>query len=126
MGTAPNAIASSGRPLDATALAKMSNEAIMDLAAETSRQMASLAGRILLLTGELDRREGWRDEGATSVEAWLVERCGVSVATARAWAHVAQRLFDLPQLAAALCEGEISFDKVRAVVDAATPETDPT
>ena len=38
----------------------------MDLAAETSRQMASLAGRVLLLTGELDRREGWRDEGATS------------------------------------------------------------
>jgi len=125
MDTAPNVFASFGRPLDAAALAEMHNEAIMDLAAETSRQMASLAGRILLLTGELDRREGWRDEGATSVEAWLVERCGISVATARAWAHVAQRLFDLPQLAAALCEGEISFDKIRAVVDAATPETDP-
>ena len=125
MDTAPNAIASPGRPLDAATLAKMSNEAIMDLAAETCRHMASLAGHILLLTGELDRRDGWRDEGATSVEAWLVERCGVSVATARAWAHVAQRLFDLPRLAAALCEGEISFDKVRAVVDAATPETDP-
>ncbi|MGO9853517.1 MAG: DUF222 domain-containing protein [Acidimicrobiales bacterium] len=120
-----DAITSSGHPLDAAALAQMSNEAIMDLAAETSRQMASLAGHILLLTGELDRRDGWRDEGATSVEAWLVERCGVSVATARAWAHVAQRLFDLPRLAAALCEGEISFDKVRAVVDAGTPETDP-
>jgi hypothetical protein len=124
MDTAPDDSASSGHPLDATALAHMSNEAIMDLAAETTRQMAILAGRILLLTGELDRREGWRDEGATSVETWLVERCGVSVATARAWAHVAQRLFDLPQLAAALCQGEIGFDKVRAVVDAATPETD--
>ena len=124
MGTAPYDIASSGRPLDATALAQMSNEAIMDLTAETSRLVAALAGRILLLTGELDRREGWRDEGATSVEAWLVERCGVSVATARAWAHVAQRLFDLPHLTAALCEGEIGFDKVRAVVDAASPETD--
>lgn len=125
MDAAPNDIASSAGPPDAAELAEMSNEAIMDLAAATCRQMASLAGRILLLTGELDRREGWRDEGATSVEAWLVERCGVSVATARAWTHVARRLFDLPQLAAALCEGEISFDKVRAVVDAATPETDP-
>jgi hypothetical protein len=125
MDAAPNVIAPFERPPDAAALAELSNEAIMDLAAETSCQMASLAGRILLLTGELDRREGWRDEGATSVEAWLVERCGVSAATARAWAHVAQRLFDLPQLASALCEGEISFDKVRAVVDAATPETDP-
>ncbi len=125
MDTAPDVTAPLGPPPDAASLAEMSNEAIMDLAAEMSRQMASLAGRVLLLTGELDRREGWRDEGATSVEAWLVERCGISVATARAWAHVAQRLFDLPALAAALCEGEISFDKVRAVVDGATPETDP-
>ncbi len=125
MDTEPDVVTPYGPPPDPAVLAEMSNEAITDLAAETSRQMASLAGRILLLTGELDRREGWRDEGATSVEAWLVERCGISVATARAWAHVAQRLFDLPELAAALCEGEISFDKVRAIVDAATPETDP-
>ena len=53
-----------------------------------------------------------------------MERCGVSVPTTRAWAHVAKRLFDLPHLAAALSEGELSFDKVRAVVDRATPESD--
>jgi hypothetical protein len=107
-----------------TDVAKMSTEEIMEEAAETSCQMAAKAGRLVQLTGELDRREGWRDEGATSLEAWIVERCGVSVATARAWAHVAERLFDLPQLAEGLSEGELSFDKVRAVVDTATPETD--
>ena len=31
---------------------------------------------------------------------------------------------NLPQLMSSLCEGEISFDKFRAVVDVATPETD--
>ena len=86
--------------------------------------MAALAGRVVLLAAELDRREGWRTEGATSLEAWLVERCGVSVATARAWAHVGERLFDLPHLATGLSEGTLSFDKVRTVVDAARPETD--
>ena len=86
--------------------------------------MASLAGLIVQLTGELDRREGWRDEGATSVESWMVERLGVSVPTARAFAHVGERLYDLPQLGAALSSGDLSFDKVRAVVDAATPESD--
>jgi len=39
-------------------------------------------------------------------------------------AHVAERLFDLPHLAAALEAGELSFDKVRAVLDAATPENE--
>ena len=53
-----------------------------------------------------------------------MERCGVSVPTARAWAYVAERLFDLPHLAAGLSEGELTFDKVRAVVDTATPESD--
>ena len=107
-----------------TDVATMSDDDIMELAAESSRHMASLAGRIVLLLGELGRREGWRAEGATSLEAWIVERCGVSVPTARAWAHVAERLFDLPHLAAGLSEGELTFDKVRAVVDAATPESD--
>jgi hypothetical protein len=96
----------------------------MESAAETARRMGALVGRFVELVGELDRREGWRAEGATSLEAWVVERCGVSVPTARAWTHVAGRLFDLPQLAAALSTGELSFDKVRAVVDVATPETD--
>ena len=105
-------------------VATMSTEEIMEEAAETSRLLASKAGRMVLLTAELDRRQGWRAEGATSLEAWIVERCGVSVPTARAWAHVGERLFDLPHLAAGLSEGELSFDKVRAVVDAATPETD--
>jgi hypothetical protein len=105
-------------------IARLSTSELMEEAAATSRQLASLAGRIVLLAAELDRREGWRDEGATSVEAWLAERCNVSAATARAWAHVGERLFDLPQLADGLCEGQVSFDQVRAVVDAATPDSE--
>jgi Domain of unknown function (DUF222) len=114
----------SPRHLDVGAVAKLSTEEIMEMAAASARHMASLAGLIVLLAGELDRREGWRDEGATSLESWLVERLGLSVASARAFAHVGERLFDLPHLAAGLSSGELSFDKVRAVVDTATPETD--
>ena len=110
--------------LSAREIARLSTEEIFELAAETSRRMASLAGLVVLLTGELDRREGWRDEGATSVEDWLVERTGVSVPTAKTYAHIGERLFDLPHLAAGLSSGLLSFDKVRAVADAATPETD--
>ena len=77
-----------------------------------------------MLAAELDRREAWREEGATSLEAWLSERCAVSSATARAWAHVGTRLFDLPKLAGGLCDGSVSFDQVRAVVDVARPENE--
>jgi hypothetical protein len=81
-------------------------------------------GRLLGLLGELGRREGFRDDGATSLDTWAAEHCGVSLPTARAWSHVAQRLDDLPRLAEGLSLGEVTFDKVRTVVDSATPESD--
>ena len=74
--------------------------------------------------GEVGRREAFRDEGATSTEAWAVERFAVSVPTARAYTHAAERAWDLPNLVGALCDGDITFDKLRAVVDVAAPETD--
>jgi hypothetical protein len=38
--------------------------------------------------------------------------------------HVARMAWDIPHLVGSLCAGDISFDKVRAVADVATPETD--
>ena len=109
--------ASSGS-LTGTALAERSDAELRDEAAEAGRQMAAWAGRLVLVAAELDRRAGWRAEGATSLESWLAERCGVSAASARALAHVGERLVDLPGLAAGLVAGELSFDKVRTLVDA--------
>ena len=58
------------------------------------------------------------------MEAWTPERFGVSAPTARALTHVGAIVWNLPHLMGALCEGELSFDKVRVVVDVATPESD--
>jgi Domain of unknown function (DUF222) len=110
--------------LDASQIAGLPTKDIKELFAESARASASLAGLICLLGGELGRREGWRDEGASSLENWIVERTGVSVPTARAYAEVGRRLFDLPHMASALGEGSVSFDKVRAVAPLATPESD--
>jgi hypothetical protein len=107
-----------------TDVSKMSTEDLMREAAESSGHIWSEQARLLRFLGELGKREGWRAEGFTSLEAWIVERLHVSVATARVWAHIAEKLLDLPQLAEGLAEGELSVDKVRAVVDTATPETD--
>ena len=107
-----------------SSIAKLSTSELMEEAAATSRQLAALAGRIVLLAAELDRREGWRADGATSLEAWLAERCNVSFATARAWSHVGSRLSRLPRLAEGLGSGALSFDQVRAVVDAARPDNE--
>jgi Domain of unknown function (DUF222) len=110
--------------MSASEVATLSTGQIMDLFAESSAALASLAGLVCLLGGELERRQGYRDEGADSLESWMVARAGVSAATARTYSALGERLFDLPHLAAALSSGAISLDKVRAVAAVATSESD--
>jgi hypothetical protein len=88
------------------------------------RRIAADAGEVITILGEVDRCQSYRDEGATSSGSWVVERYGVSPATARRLMHVARMAWDIPHLVGSLCAGDISFDKVRAVADVATPETD--
>jgi hypothetical protein len=85
---------------------------------------AKVDGLIVKAVGEAERAETFRDDGATSAEAWLVERFGVSTATARAYAHVGEKESELPHLVGSLCAGEVSFDKVRVVADVATPRNE--
>ncbi len=102
----------------------MSNEQIRELLDELFRQKAVVEGSIVVLLGEVDRRQAYRDEGATSSESWAMERFGISTPTARAYTQLAEKAWDIPHLVAGLCAGDLSFDKVRAVAELATPETD--
>ncbi|MFZ0252025.1 MAG: DUF222 domain-containing protein [Acidimicrobiales bacterium] len=105
-------------------VAGLSDEDLSRELDELFRQRAALDGRIVERLGEVARREAFRDEGATSIAAWAAERFGISTTTARAYAHVAEQVSDLPHLVSALRAGDITFDKVRAVADVAAPETD--
>jgi hypothetical protein len=105
-------------------LAALDNEALLTELARTARAKEALCGREAQLGGEIARREAFRDEGATSLESYLAGHLGHSNASARAIAHVGERLFDLPELQGALSSGRLSFDQVRALVDVARPEDD--
>ena len=87
-------------------------------------RLRAAQGEIVAALGEVDRGQDYRDEGATSTEAWVSERYGVSSATARGLVRVGREVWNLPHLVGSLRAGEISLDKVRAVVDVATPESD--
>lgn len=91
---------------------------------EDSRVIAAAQARLLVRQGEFERRQAFLEDGATSLEAWTAECCGVSPATARAYRHVAQKAGKLPHLVGSMSAGEVSFDKLRAIVDVATPGSD--
>ncbi len=103
---------------------KTSTADLMNEAERLGRLIASTTGSLLMTVGELDRRQAWRAEGATSSAAWLTQRLGVAEGTGRTWSHVAEKLWDFPHLAQGLRVGALSFDKVRAAVEIATPESD--
>jgi hypothetical protein len=103
---------------------KTSSNELMDEAERLGRMVSSTLGALLPVLGELDRREAWRTEGATSLAAWATQRLGVAEGTGRSWVQVAEQLWDMPHLAQGLRVGALSFDKVRVAVELATPESD--
>ncbi len=98
------------------------------LEAETCSFASTLAAancRWLLLVGELDRRESWRSWGCRGMAHWLSWKCGLAGPTAREQLAVARRLVELPAITAEFAAGRLSYSKVRALIRAATPETEP-
>ena len=107
-----------------SAVAAMSKEERRARLDRALRSIAAAEGEVLALVGEVQRNQDYRDDGATSTEAWLAERFGVSASRARTYVHVGEKVFDPPHLLGALAGGDLSFDKVRVVADVATPGTE--
>ena len=107
-----------------SSVAAMSAEERRDYLDGAFARMKAAQGEIVAALGEVDRCQDYRDEGATSVESWVVQRYGLSVASARGLVQPAKVAWDIPHVVGALYAGDISLDKVRAVADVATPETD--
>jgi len=85
-------------------------------------QITTLAGhlnaanaRFLALIAELDRRRGWAEWGVKSCAHWLNWKCGIDLGAARERVRVAHAVGKLPQIAAAMAEGRLSYAKVRAM-----------
>ena len=121
--TAPDAVLTLP-PIDNSVMAAMSNVELGTRLDDLFRFRAALDGHIVQLLGEAERRGAHHEEGATSAAAWTAERFHVSPPSARTLVRVSQKAWDVPQLVTALQAGEISFDKLHALSEAATPETE--
>jgi hypothetical protein len=94
-----------------------------DEIAELAAHLDAATARLLTLLREFDAGGGWGN-GFRSCAEWLSWRVGLAPGAAREQVRVARALGALPQLAAALARGELSYSKVRALTRVATPETE--
>jgi hypothetical protein len=92
--------------------------------AQHHRAISAHQRRLLSAVAELDRRKAWRVDGATTMVAWLVQRCSVTASTARDWVSVAEKLASLPKISESLSQGKLSFDQIKPLVQVAKPDTD--
>src|SRR5438094_1949454 len=90
-----------------------------DEIAELSAHLEAATARLLDLIREFDTRAGW-NTGFRSCAHWLSWRVGLDLGTARERVRVARALSNLPLLAEALAQGELSYAKVRALTRIAT------
>jgi hypothetical protein len=111
-------------PMDASDVAGLSDEEIFSLAEEAFALRSRQDALLCLLGGELDRRQRWRDSGATSLVAWLEQRLGLSASSARTYATVGEHLIHLPQVARALWEGQVSLDKAKVLAGVVTAQNE--
>ena len=99
-------------------------DALVSSVTQHHRAMSAHQRQLLSAVAELDRRKAWRIDGATTMVAWLVQRCSVTANTAREWVTAAAKLEDLPKISEALSQGKLSFDQVKPLVQVAKPDTD--
>jgi len=80
--------------------------------------------RQLLCLRLFDAAGGWCGGGWKSLEAWLGVKLGLPYSTASEKVRVARSLSRLPRLNEAFRQGRLSYTKVRALHDVATPENE--
>jgi Domain of unknown function (DUF222) len=82
-----------------------------------------LDAKLLAAVGEHDRAEVWRNDGATSMTAWLRHHTGHSGRDAARCTRTARRLRELPVTAAAYRDGVLSGGQIQAIVANLTDRT---
>ncbi len=94
-----------------------------DAIAELSARIQAATYELLVLMRRFEASGGWNN-GFLSVAHWLNWRTGLDLGAAREKVRVARALADLPLLSAAMQHGQLSYSKVRALTQVATPDNE--
>jgi hypothetical protein len=105
-------------------LTSTSTEVLEHEATTLAAQIAAVTCRFLLVLGELDNRETWRNWGCRSMAHWVSWRCSLGRSAAFEHVRIAGALRSLPVTVAAFERGELSFSKVRVLTRIATTENE--
>jgi len=97
----------------------------VDAALKASLAVLQQAESISVLWfGEIVRRRIYRNFGCSSIQQYAEERLGFSHSKLRQFLRLTRALADLPELRAAVAEGEVPWTRARVVASVATKKTE--
>lgn len=100
----------------------------IDALTETALQLACLENAVRLqrlkVLRELEEAGAWIADGQLCMANWVALQFDLSRNQARELVKVAEKIGELPQLAAAYGEGRLSWDRLVPLCELATPDTD--
>ena len=109
-----------GSEMDRRRKAAEADRAIGETASHINAAMAKLLSEL----GAFLETDRWADHGAKTPEEWVGWRLGVAPGDARHHVRIAERLRDLPLIAASFGRGELSYWQVKAIVPVASSEVE--
>jgi hypothetical protein len=110
--------------LDPVRLSGSSNEQLSKAAKELQRVRNKIDAELIAVLGEIDRREAFVKDGASSLAQWSVAHLSLSSLQARKLSTRAHRLSQLPALNRELAHGNLSVDQIDPLLSIARPQTD--
>lgn len=110
--------------MDRDRLRACSGHDLIDTAGQLAATLSATHAALLEVLTVIDERELWRADGCCSLQDWITMRFGVSRKTAHEWVETERALMYLPHLAQTFADGELSWDKTKAVAVIADPECD--
>src|SRR3984893_1066613 len=94
---------------------------LCELSAHIQASLAELA----LLAASFDADGGWGGAGIRSLPHWLSINAGLDLHTSADLLRIGHGLAELPLIRQAFAAGQLSLDKVRALLRVATPAAEP-
>jgi hypothetical protein len=99
-----------------------STASLIERAADSWRRISQAQRELLQILAELDRRGVWHDAGAHDMVHWVGNAFGLSRYRAGRWLDAGHSLEDLPRIAEAFEQGDLSVYKVEELARFATPD----
>jgi Domain of unknown function (DUF222)/HNH endonuclease len=103
-------------------LTQESTASLIERAADSWRRISSAQRMLLQVLTELDRRGIWHDAGAHDMAHWVGNAFGLSRYRASRWLDAGRSLEELPRIAEAFEQGDLSVYKVEELARFVTPE----